>query len=298
MVPHLHPGSAAEASWHRAGLSYDDAREPEGLERTVLYPDHLVVECAQTAGPRRAGDEPGVPDRLPGLARGPAARDGLVALSRPPRRPGRSQRRHPGLRAQRLPLRLARRPDPGPARAGSPSATARSGCCCSPSRPARCSRCPSAGALIQRWWAGAVVRVGVRRPPPSGLLLAAWAPAPLGPRAGLRGRAVRYGIGTGVWDVAMNVEGAEVERGLGRSIMPRFHAAWSVGSIAGAGDRRPDGRACTCPLPLHLGLVGAPRRAAGRCAGPVRSCPAEEESGRAVVGRQRLAGAADAGASA
>ena len=32
----------------------------------------------------------------------------------------------------------------------------------------------------------------------------------------------RYGIGTGVWDVAMNVQGAEVERRLGRSIMPRF----------------------------------------------------------------------------
>ncbi len=43
-----------------------------------------------------------------------------------------------------------------------------------------------------------------------------------------------FGIGTGVWDVAMNVEGAEVERGLGRSIMPRFHAAWSIGAIAGA----------------------------------------------------------------
>ena len=44
-----------------------------------------------------------------------------------------------------------------------------------------------------------------------------------------------YGIGTSLWDVAMNVEGAEVERRLGRTIMPRFHAAWSVGSIIGSG---------------------------------------------------------------
>ncbi|GAB7004034.1 MFS transporter [Nocardioides sp. AN3] len=44
-----------------------------------------------------------------------------------------------------------------------------------------------------------------------------------------------YGIGTSMWDVAMNVEGAEVERRLGRTIMPRFHAAWSVGSIVGGG---------------------------------------------------------------
>ena len=44
-----------------------------------------------------------------------------------------------------------------------------------------------------------------------------------------------YGIGTGTWDVAMNVEGAAVERELGRAIMPRFHAGWSFGSVAGAG---------------------------------------------------------------
>lgn len=43
------------------------------------------------------------------------------------------------------------------------------------------------------------------------------------------------GAGSGVWDVAMNVEGADVERRLGWTIMPRFHAAWSLGSVAGAG---------------------------------------------------------------
>ncbi len=40
-----------------------------------------------------------------------------------------------------------------------------------------------------------------------------------------------YGCGTG--EVAMNVEGAAVERRLGRTIMPRFHAAWSLGTVAG-----------------------------------------------------------------
>ncbi|ANH40319.1 Inner membrane protein YbjJ [Nocardioides dokdonensis FR1436] len=44
-----------------------------------------------------------------------------------------------------------------------------------------------------------------------------------------------HGAGTGVWDVAMNVEAAEVERRLARTIMPRFHAGWSLGSIIGAG---------------------------------------------------------------
>ncbi len=42
------------------------------------------------------------------------------------------------------------------------------------------------------------------------------------------------GLGTGAWDVAMNVEGAHVERRLGRAAMPHFHGAWSVGSVVGA----------------------------------------------------------------
>ena len=42
------------------------------------------------------------------------------------------------------------------------------------------------------------------------------------------------GFGNGTWDVAMNVEGAAVEQHLGRAIMPRFHAGFSVGTVAGA----------------------------------------------------------------
>ena len=43
-----------------------------------------------------------------------------------------------------------------------------------------------------------------------------------------------FGIANGAWDVAMNVQGAMVERRLGRAIMPRFHAGFSVGTVAGA----------------------------------------------------------------
>jgi MFS family permease len=43
------------------------------------------------------------------------------------------------------------------------------------------------------------------------------------------------GIGVGVWDAAMNLEGAVVEQRLGKAIMPRFHAAFSLGTVAGAG---------------------------------------------------------------
>jgi fucose permease len=43
------------------------------------------------------------------------------------------------------------------------------------------------------------------------------------------------GIGYGAWDVAMNVQGAVVERLLGRDVMSRFHAGFSLGTVVGAG---------------------------------------------------------------
>lgn len=43
-----------------------------------------------------------------------------------------------------------------------------------------------------------------------------------------------FGFSNGMWDVAMNVAGANVEQRLGRSIMSRFHAAFSLGTVAGA----------------------------------------------------------------
>ena len=59
------------------------------------------------------------------------------------------------------------------------------------------------------------------------------------------------GVGIAVWDVSMNVEAAEVERQLGRTIMPRFHAGWSLGSFAGAGIGIPMA-AAHAPLLLHV----------------------------------------------
>ncbi len=42
-------------------------------------------------------------------------------------------------------------------------------------------------------------------------------------------------MGIGAWDVSMNLQGTVVERALGRAIMPRFHAGFSIGAVAGAG---------------------------------------------------------------
>ena len=42
------------------------------------------------------------------------------------------------------------------------------------------------------------------------------------------------GMGIGPWDVAMNLAGTDVEHALGRSLMPQFHAGFSLGTVTAA----------------------------------------------------------------
>ena len=46
---------------------------------------------------------------------------------------------------------------------------------------------------------------------------------------------VVFGFGNGVCNIAINVEGAAAERANGRTLMPAFHASWSIGTFLGAG---------------------------------------------------------------
>ncbi|GGN07767.1 MFS transporter [Lentzea pudingi] len=64
------------------------------------------------------------------------------------------------------------------------------------------------------------------------------------------------GYGSGLCDVAMNVEAAEVERALGKTVMPRFHAMWSLGTVAAAGLASLVAWA-VLPVTAHLGAVAA-----------------------------------------
>ena len=113
---------------------------------------------------------------------------------------------------------------------------------------------PSSGWLIDRWSAAAVVRAGALLVA-AGLVIAAFGTALAASVPTVALGLFVNGVGTGVWDVAMNVEGAAVERELGRAIMPRFHAAWSGGSILGATIGIPV-NALDLPLVVHLGTVG------------------------------------------
>jgi fucose permease len=67
-----------------------------------------------------------------------------------------------------------------------------------------------------------------------GLPLAAVGSAMASPFLAFLGLAV-FGLGNGACDVAMNVAGAANERALGRTIMPLFHALFSVGTVLGVG---------------------------------------------------------------
>ncbi|WP_370864899.1 MFS transporter [Nocardioides agariphilus] len=114
---------------------------------------------------------------------------------------------------------------------------------------------PSSGRLVERYTAAGVCRGG------QVLVVVGLAVVALG-AAGLEAGFVVaagllcYGFGTAIWDVAMNVEGTEVERRLGRTILPRFHAGWSFGSIGGAGIGVIAVR-LDVPLPVHLLVVAA-----------------------------------------
>lgn len=71
-----------------------------------------------------------------------------------------------------------------------------------------------------------------------------------------------FGVAWSICDVAMNVEGTEVEREMGRTLMPWFHASWSLGTVAGSGIGA--GAAALDILPaIHFGVVALALVAAG-----------------------------------
>jgi fucose permease len=121
----------------------------------------------------------------------------------------------------------------------------------------------SAGTVVALPLSGLVVgRLGPARTVAAGVL--ASAVGLLGLAGGLALESVPavaaglfcYGVGTSSWDVAMNVEGADVERRLARTVMPRFHAGFSLGTVLGAGT----GAACAragVPLQVQLAVTAA-----------------------------------------
>lgn len=92
---------------------------------------------------------------------------------------------------------------------------------------------PTAGLVISRIGAASTVAAGSVLTG-LGLVVAGIGADSLSSVATTAAGLAALGYGSGSWDVAMNVEGATVERQLGRTIMPRFHAAFSLGTVTGA----------------------------------------------------------------
>src|SRR4051794_27144742 len=90
-----------------------------------------------------------------------------------------------------------------------------------------------AGKLIERRGAATTVRLGVVIDT-VGVVAIALGAVVIDSAVAVAGGLFVWGLGMGLWDVAMNVEGAGVEHRLERTIMPRFHAMFSLGSVAGA----------------------------------------------------------------
>lgn len=112
---------------------------------------------------------------------------------------------------------------------------------------------PLAGALVHRFGARAAI-TGAAVLDAAGVALAGAGAGVFGDVWVAAAGLFAFGLGTGVWDVAMNIDGAAVERRIGRTIMPRFHAGFSLGTVIGAGV----GAACAgLGVPIVVHLVGA-----------------------------------------
>jgi MFS family permease len=99
-----------------------------------------------------------------------------------------------------------------------------------------------------------------------------------------------YGVGVSTCDVAMNVAGADVERRLGRTVMPRFHAGFSLGTVlgalAGAGCARA-GVSLQLQLVVTVVVILAAGLIAVRTFLPVRSTPDGASVGSSVLAAWR-----------
>jgi MFS family permease len=87
-----------------------------------------------------------------------------------------------------------------------------------------------------------LTRLGPRRALPAAMLVIAVAVTIVGVGAAVLKSVpavavgfVVAGVAIGALDVMINVEGAAIERAVGRTLMPFMHAAWSAGAVIGSG---------------------------------------------------------------
>jgi MFS family permease len=92
---------------------------------------------------------------------------------------------------------------------------------------------PSSGRIAGRIGAAATVRVGLVLDV-VGAVVVGLGVSVVESRWLVGGGLFVLGMGFGIWDVALNLEGATVERMIGRTTMPLYHAAFSGGTVLSA----------------------------------------------------------------
>lgn len=110
----------------------------------------------------------------------------------------------------------------------------------------------ASGRMVARWGARIVIRLGA-----AGVVLSlptiAWGSA-VDSAILVGGGLFLFGAGMGSAEVAMNVEGADVERATGRSFLPMLHGCFSLGTVIGA-VAGIVATATDVPVPVHLLIV-------------------------------------------
>lgn len=122
--------------------------------------------------------------------------------------------------------------------------------------------CMTAGSFLSVSASGFIVmRLGSKRTMVLGATLASVAMAGVGISAStlgsvpLTGLALALqGMGTASWNVASNVQGAAMERALGKGIMPALHGFFSVGTVVGAAAGA-FGAAVHLPIGWHFAVM-------------------------------------------
>lgn len=108
------------------------------------------------------------------------------------------------------------------------------------------------GALVSKYGSRRVIAVSL---PALGVsMIIAGAGAQAGVYLAALVPLVAVGLVHGITDVSMNLSGAENERALGRPVMPLFHAAFSLGTVIGAG-LAAVAQAVHLPVFAHLSAV-------------------------------------------
>ncbi|MFJ2143884.1 MFS transporter [Glutamicibacter sp. NPDC087831] len=123
--------------------------------------------------------------------------------------------------------------------------------------------CMSAGSFLSVSVSGQLVlRLGATRVMRIAATIAGCSLILVGVGAGIFGSALicgiflfAQGLGTASWNVASNVQGAAMERALGKSIMPALHGFFSIGTVIGAGAGALGAR-LQIPLQYHYGFMG------------------------------------------